>query len=176
MKRSELEHIVRAAGSITNLERFVIVGSQAILGSFPNAPAELITSNEADLYPLDNPAAAELLDGSIGERSPFHQTFGYYAHGVSPETAVLPRNWRERVITVQNENTRGAAALCIGPADLAVSKLVAGREKDLEFVQAMLRHRIIEPSVVQALLAELDGDRGSVVAQRLERCVREAAS
>ena len=71
MKRAELEHVVRAASSITNRDKFVIVGSQAILGSFPDAPQELTASNEADIYPLDAPAEADLIDGSIGERSPF---------------------------------------------------------------------------------------------------------
>lgn len=175
MKRSELEHVVRAASSITNRDKFVIVGSQAILGSFPDAPQELTASNEADIYPLDAPAEADLIDGSIGERSPFHETFGYYAHGVSPETAVLPKNWQHRVISVQNENTRGAIALCVSAIDLAVSKLAAGREKDLEFVRGMLRYRIVEPDAVRALLPELDEERAALVGQRLERCARYAA-
>jgi hypothetical protein len=32
MKRDELVHIIRAAGAITGIEMWVIVGSQAILG------------------------------------------------------------------------------------------------------------------------------------------------
>lgn len=111
MKRPELEHVIRAASSITNRDRFVVVGSQAILASVPNAPDELTASNELDIYPLDAPAEADLIDGSIGERSPFHETFGYYAHGVAPETAVLPSQWQSRAVRVQNENTRGAVAL-----------------------------------------------------------------
>lgn len=49
MKRSELEHIIRAAGSITDARKLVIIGSQAILGSFPNPPAEL-TVQEAQYF------------------------------------------------------------------------------------------------------------------------------
>ena len=35
MTREELEHIIRASGAITNQYQFVIVGSQALLGSVP---------------------------------------------------------------------------------------------------------------------------------------------
>jgi hypothetical protein len=33
------------------------------------------------------------LDGAIGELSVFHQSFGYYAHGVDDTTATLPAGW-----------------------------------------------------------------------------------
>jgi hypothetical protein len=39
MKRSELEHLIRAAGSIANDSEIVVIGSQAILGQFPDAPS-----------------------------------------------------------------------------------------------------------------------------------------
>ncbi|MBE7504139.1 MAG: hypothetical protein HS113_28405 [Verrucomicrobiales bacterium] len=89
MKRADLEHTIRAAGNIADAPRLVIIGSQAILGSFPDAPTELTASAEADTYPFDAPEKADLIDGSIGEKSPFHETFGYYAHGVGPDTAML---------------------------------------------------------------------------------------
>jgi hypothetical protein len=78
VKRSELEHVIRAAGSIANERELIILGSQAILGAFPNPLAELTVSQEVDIYPLLNPANADLIDGSIGEKFPFHETFGYY--------------------------------------------------------------------------------------------------
>lgn len=95
MHRQQLEHIIRAAAGITGATEFVIVGSQSVLGQFPQAPDELLISIEADVFSLRDPADNDLIDGSIGEGSPFHQTFGYYAHGVSQETAVLPAGWRE---------------------------------------------------------------------------------
>ena len=136
MQRPQLEHIIRAAAGITGADRFVIVGSQAILGQFPNPPVELLVSIEADLFSLRSPNDADLIDESIGEGSPFHQTFGYYAHGVAEETAVLPAGWKDRLIAVHNENTGGGMGLCLEVHDLAVSKLVAGREKDLSFRSA----------------------------------------
>src|SRR5438046_2005358 len=105
MQRQQLEHILRAAHGITGAGEFVVIGSQAILAQFPNAPAELLTSIEADLFTLRNPDDADLIDGSIGEASPFHRTFGYYAHGVGQETAILPIGWEQRLIPLRNENT-----------------------------------------------------------------------
>jgi hypothetical protein len=77
MKRDELEHVLRAAGAITGISTWVIVGSQAILGALPNAPMELLVSQEVDLYAPADEAASDLLGGSIGEKSPFHESFGY---------------------------------------------------------------------------------------------------
>ena len=39
MTRAQLEHIIRAAGMIADVEDVVVIGSQAILGEFPDAPA-----------------------------------------------------------------------------------------------------------------------------------------
>jgi hypothetical protein len=137
MKRSELEHLIRAAGSISDDTEVVVIGSQSILGQFPDAPPVLLVSAEADLYPLNHPELADLIDGSIGEGSPFHEQFGYYAQGVGERTATLPRGWQERLVKVVNPNTRGVVGLCLEVNDLAVSKYVAGREKDLDFTREL---------------------------------------
>jgi hypothetical protein len=81
MNIKQLEHILRACGSIAGCREIIVIGSQALLASHPDAPEELLRSVEVDCYPLDDPAKADLIDGSIGELSPFHETFGYYAHG-----------------------------------------------------------------------------------------------
>jgi hypothetical protein len=107
MIRSELEHVIRAAGAIADTDELIIIGSQAILGSFTNPPRELLVSMKVDLYPLPDVEKADLIDASIGEESPFHETFGYYAHGVGPETAILPKNWKNRLVLISNEATRG---------------------------------------------------------------------
>ncbi|HEX7470849.1 MAG TPA: DUF6036 family nucleotidyltransferase [Verrucomicrobiae bacterium] len=152
MQRTQLEHLIRAVTGITGADRFVVIGSQAILGQFAHPPEELLVSIEADLFSLRNPSDADLIDGSIGEGSPFHQTFGYYAHGVAEETAVLPAGWKERLVPLSNENTGGGTGLCLEVHDLAVSKLVAGREKDLDYVGAILRHRLAQSEIIRERL------------------------
>jgi Nucleotidyltransferase of unknown function (DUF6036) len=156
MKRSELEHLIRAAGAIANDREIVVVGSQAILGQFPNAPSPLVMSAEADLFPLHHPELADLIDGSIGEGSSFHELFGYYAQGVGERTAVLPSGWRDRLIRIENPNTEGVTGLCLEVHDLAISKHVASREKDLEFTRELARHGMTDSKILLKRLKETD--------------------
>lgn len=143
MTREQLEHAIRAAGAICGDPELYVVGSQAILGALPNAPAALRRSMEVDVAPKNRPELEGLIEGSIGELSPFHQTFGFYVDGVDISGIVLPEGWQQRTVSVDNRNTNGFRGHCLDPADLAVSKLAAGPAKDGEFVQVMLSHQIV---------------------------------
>lgn len=169
MKRSELEHVIRAACDVANVNELVIIGSQAILAQFPQAPAELTRSREVDAYPLENPAASDEFDAILGERSMFDDTFGYYVHGVGPETAILPAGWQSRLVRVSNANTRDH--------DIAASKLAAGRAKDLEYVAALLRHGMVDVPVLRDRLAALPlpEERRTGIDRTLARLGREIA-
>lgn len=156
MTRSELEHLIRASGSIADDSDIVVIGSQSVLGQFPDAPISLLASAEADVFPLHNPERADLIDGSIGEGSPFHELYGYYAQGVGEQTATLPTGWRDRLIRVSNANTRGITGLCLEVHDLAISKYVAGREKDLEFTRELARHGMVHTETLLTRLASTD--------------------
>jgi hypothetical protein len=171
MKRSELEHVIRAAGRIAGEGEVVIIGSQAILGQFPDAPPALLASMECDLYPRRRPELADKVDGAIGEASKFHEQFGYYAQGVGPDTATLPRGWQRRLVRVENANTGGYAGLCLEVHDLAISKYVAGREKDLGFTRELARHGMTEKrTLLQRLAAtKLDAALARAVRGRIER-------
>ncbi len=160
MQRGELEHLIRAAGSLTGADAIVVVGSQAILGAVPAAPPGLLRSMEADVFTWRGQADSDLIDGCIGEGSPFHETFGYYAQGVAPETAVLPAGWRDRLIEIRNENTRGVSGWCLEPHDLAASKLAAGREKDVGFIAEMVRHGILDPALMEQRIRALPAGAG----------------
>ena len=69
MKRADLEHLIRAAGDLLGEDTVIIVGSQAILASFPEAslPGDATRSLEADVLPLDDPdgSKADLIDGVV---------------------------------------------------------------------------------------------------------------
>lgn len=156
MNRAQLEHVVRAAGLIADDREIVVVGSMAVLGQFPAAPAELLVSVEADVYPRNHPERADVIDGSIGEGSPFHTTFGYYAQGVGVRTAVLPHGWEARLVLLQGESMAGVTGLCLEIHDLLISKLVAGREKDLEFARVALACGLARAEVLRERLAETE--------------------
>ncbi len=151
MKRSELEHIIRAAGAIAE-DDIIIVGSQSVLGQFPSAPLSLLVSAEADVYPRSNPSRSDLVDGAIGEGTAFHEQFGYYAQGVDDKTATLPNGWDTRLIPIHNENTRGVTGWCLEVHDLAISKYVAGRPKDALFTRELARHDMIQAAILLARL------------------------
>lgn len=144
MQRSQLEHLIRAAAEITNQYEFVVVGSQAIAGAVDVPPPECLLSMEADIYPLHAPELADLIDGAIGELSPSHEHFGYYAQGVSPTTAVLAPGWEQRLVRLQTPATNGRVAYCISPVDLFVSKACAARQKDVAFNRALLQSGIVK--------------------------------
>lgn len=158
MRRHDLEHVIRAAAEIADDMEIVVIGSQAILGSFPDAPRELLLSMDADVYPKNRPERADLIDGSIGEGSPFHDTYGYYAQGVDETTAILPHRWRERLVPVRNENTRGPTGWCLEAHDLVVAKTMAGRDKDLRFLEAAARHGLVRRDTLLSRLSETSVD------------------
>ncbi len=171
MTRSQLEHVIRAAATIAEDDEIIVIGSQAILGQFPDPPPELCRSMEADVWPRNRPERWELVDGSIGELSPFHETFGYYAQGVGPETAVLPAGWEARLVLLRTPATRGATGLCLDVHDLVISKYVAGRDKDRDFVRAVLRHRLARPTVLLERLAAtpVSAERRTDIAAQIGR-------
>jgi hypothetical protein len=158
MTREQLEHLIRAASVIADDLEIVVIGSQAILGQFPQAPDLMRVSMEADLFPLNHPERSDLIEGSIGELSPFHGTFGYYAEGVGEKTAILPRGWKERLFVIQNENTRGARGLCLDVHDLLVAKAIAGREKDNSFLAEAARHRMANLEILLQRLRTVEAD------------------
>lgn len=174
MTREQLEHLIRAAAVIADDNEIIVIGSQAILGQFPNAPAPMRVSLEADMLPKNHPERADILEGSIGELSPFHETFGYYAQGVEEGTARLPQGWKDRLVVIQNENTRGAKGLCLEVHDLLVSKTIAGREKDLAFLRVAAEHRMADPDILLRRLAtvEVEPEVRAAVRAAIERAFR----
>lgn len=175
MNRAALEHVLRAAAAITNQREFIVIGSQAILGQYPDAPGSLLMSVEADVYPRHAPELSDLVDGAIGELSRFHQTFGYYAHGVDETTAILPAGWADRLVRVENDNTGGAIGWCLEAHDLAASKLAAGRDQDLRFVRVLLAERLVDAELLalRTGLLPLPIAQATLVRARLGQIARE---
>jgi hypothetical protein len=169
VKRHQLEHIIGAAATIAEDDDIIVLGSQAILGQFPDAHPDLVVSVEADVYPRNHPERADLIDGSIGELSPFHDTFGYYAQGVGEETATLPEGWQSRLVPVRGPRTRGATGWCLEVHDLVVAKAFAGRDKDRRFIEVAAREGFVSKDTLFERLActSREPELHQIVAQRL---------
>lgn len=155
MTRAELEHAIRAACDVSGDTQVYVFGSQAILGQFPDAPERLRQSAEADIAPVTAVDMVDVIDGQLGELSQFHATYGFYVHGLSIDAAVLPTGWQRRAISIRNQNTREAEGLCIEVHDLAVSKLVAFRDKDRDFVRVLITERLVKPRKLLLRLTQL---------------------
>lgn len=160
MTREELEHAIRAACDIAQDDAVYVFGSQAILGEFPDAPPALRQSMEVDVSPVTRLDRVDNIDGSLGQDSQFHRTFGFYVHGVPIlEAAKLPDRWKNRPIRVCDDAaTLGRTGLCLEAHDLAASKLAAFRDKDMDFVRVLLLERLISPRTLRARIRTLPVD------------------
>lgn len=172
MKRSELAHILRAASTITDDSRILVIGSQSILASFTDdqLPAEATRSIEADIAFFEDPGEtkADAVDGAIGEESPFHETNGVYGQGVTIATAVLPDGWQERLVAFDDPEASPSQAVCLEPHDLIVSKLVAGREKDRRFAKALVAAGLVDIDILRSrveLLPTIPAIKGRLLKQ-----------
>ena len=171
MRREEFEHTIRAAGSILGANEVLVIGSQALHASvsaeLPDAAQRSVEVDVAIFGDSDG-SKADLIDGSIGEASMFHETFGYYAQGVTEATAVLPRGWRDRLIRFETPGTQGVVACCLDPNDLWIAKAIANRPKDIEFCKALLTDRIVDRALLSIRLEEVEelNERIRLIVQR----------
>lgn len=155
MTRDQLEHAIRSACDVAEDNEVYVFGSQAILGQYPEAPEALRQSTEADIAPVHAITNVDMIDAMLGMDSYFHQQFGFYVHGIPLEAAILPTGWERRVVPVQNANTHEMIGRCVEVHDLAASKLVAYREKDLAFVRVLLSEKLVKAGRLRLRLTQL---------------------
>jgi hypothetical protein len=105
MRRDQLEHAIRTACQIIERPEVIVVGSQAILGSFreDELPADATMSVEVDILPIadsndETARLADLIEGVAGEFSTFVELHGFSIDGVDLETSALPDRWRDRLV------------------------------------------------------------------------------
>jgi hypothetical protein len=168
MRRDQLEHAIRTACQIIGQSEVIVVGSQAILGTFDEnqLPPAATMSVEVDVLPIaegneETARLADLIEGVAGEFSPFEELHGFSIDGVDLETAVLPDGWRDRLVKVQNHNTAAPSGApqftgwCLDKEDLCVAKLCALREKDRNFVGALIDASLVDASLILERLRTL---------------------
>ena len=126
MQRDKVDHVLRAAASVTGHKTFVLIGSAALIARIKGpTPASMLMTQEVDIYAFDVGNADELsdmIDGSIGQNSPFHTSFGFYADGVSSETAKMPLDWMTRASKYSSPGCPGVTAIVPEENDLALAK------------------------------------------------------
>lgn len=152
MKKSEVEHVLRAAGRIVGETQFIIIGSQSIHAKYPDRFSGAAISAELDIIAKNKPDRTELLN-VIGVDSPFHEMYGYYADPVDETTAMLPKGWMGRLVNLKVADTEGVAGLCLDPHDLLISKYYARRDKDIEFNREVVNSGLIKKVRLLELVA-----------------------
>ena len=168
MRLRSLIRLLEVARAVAEPRRIVIIGSASLLPAHPelgDTGQPLDASYDADflLEPMDEELAA-ILGEAIGQQSLFTKRHGYYADILRPVMAeTLPAGWESRLHPVAGY----ANVFALDPYDLAVVKLMVGREKDLELLRAMLRLNIIEPERLRQHYQQTPlGERESFAAGR----------
>jgi hypothetical protein len=157
MKKQQVDHVLRAAGRSTGEKQFIIIGSQALHGKYPDLADEILKSVEVDLIAGKKAARTDWLN-ALGHLSPFHETFGYYADPVDVSSATLPKGWKGRLVNLPPGDTGGVIGLCLEPHDLAIAKYAASREKDLIFTRELARRGIVSEERLLSLLDQTPVD------------------
>ena len=107
-----------------------------------------------------------------GEASAFDEEYGYHAQGVSLKTPTYaPRSWQTRTIDVRVDAYVGR---CMEPNDLVLSKLGAGREKDLDFAQAAAKLNLIDQGILLERLKNVQTteEHAGLIARRIATLFR----
>jgi len=152
MKKQQVDHVLRAAGRITGERQFIIIGSQALHGKYPDLPDEILKSVEVDLMAGKKRETTEWLN-TIGMHSAFHASFGYFADPIDlATTAGFPKGWKGRLVNLPPGDTDGVKGLCLEPHDLAIAKYVAHRPKDLIFTRELVRRGLLSKERLLSLL------------------------
>jgi hypothetical protein len=171
VNRTQLAHVLRSASRIAGDSEVLVVGSQAILGvrDEDELPTEATASMEADIAFIDDVdrVKADEVEGGIGEFSPFHEEFGYYAEGIHIDTVALPGGWKERLLRPELADAEPAEAAFLEPHDLLVSKLAAGRPKDLAFGLALVEAGLVDLDVVLERVYAMPADVHQSVIDRM---------
>ncbi|HEY5793158.1 MAG TPA: DUF6036 family nucleotidyltransferase [Chthoniobacterales bacterium] len=159
MRLRSLIHLVEAASALGQSRKILVMGSSALLGSFPElgeAGGPLETTYDADLLPdpINSEIAGFLLE-SLGENSLFHEAQGYHLDVLAPEIVeALPAGWQDRLVPL---NSR---ADCLDPCDVAAVKVRVGREKDVFVVRTLLELGKIQENALRERIASLElGER-----------------
>jgi hypothetical protein len=72
------------------------------------------------------------------------------------------------LVIVCGPGTGNARGHCLAPVDLAASKLLAGREKDMAFVKAMLVYKMVSVDDLKTVVGELSREQSALLFRRLE--------
>ncbi len=160
---------VRAVAKYFKTDTVYVIGSQAVLVHWPDAPRRLRLSREIDAYPANarewerlhpDAEASEEINALFGQGSHFEASHGFYIDGVDEHTARLPPDWRKRA-KVMKIDDEGRVITAISPSleDTIVAKLARLDPRDREFISTACKTRRLGNRRLLALFRSTDPDQ-----------------
>jgi hypothetical protein len=138
VRKDQLFDLIRRINNLTGISVPFIVGSHCVFAVTDRVPSIVSQSIEADfLLAQWGIAVMEKVNEELGVTSNFYDQYGYHADALGMATVVLVPGWESRLQPLIDDNGQ-TVAQCLELHDVAVSKLMAGREKDYIFISALL--------------------------------------
>ncbi len=169
MRRQQLIELTRRVAQISGTEAPIICGTQSVFAYTTLIPDIVSHSVECDYLftNLDRDTRNQIID-DLGIDSDFREREGYYADPLGLFTVVLPPGWQERLQPLWDEEDR-LIAYCTELYDTAFRKLIAGREKDFEFLGEIMKRGLLDPQTLAERIASAQElMQASVIPSRLE--------
>lgn len=143
MLKSQIFKLLEDIKELKIDEMPVIAGSQSLHAFTDHLPSIAKRSVECDfLFASGNTEYRDKVNKELGVLTEYQDKQGFYADAVGIATIVLPDGWESRLKPLE-DGSGETVALCIDIHDLAASKLIAGREKDLIFLENALASELI---------------------------------
>jgi len=154
-----LKHMASAATALAPHVRLIVFGSTSAFGSHPDL-AEFVESYEQTLDadfvpdPMDE-ETYQLLNESLGKESLFFDHFGYYADINGPRAFEnFPQGFQDRLVPLEGCPN----VFALEPNDMAVAKLIAGREKDIRLLSVLLARGCLDEAIIRTRLWFMEMD------------------
>lgn len=165
----KVEHGLRAAAEVLGTKELVLIGSAAAVFGGGRYSARMARSEEIDTYSTDpNARPGDALD-AIGTGSRFFETHGFYVDGVSPETARMPADWRDRAAILPLRTDPSIRVTVPELGDVALSKMIAWREKDIGWLEDATQLGRIDPVAMAERVDRMPLERIEIPSEELNR-------
>lgn len=173
MLRSDLIKLINDFKEASGDDPPIIVGSQSFHAFTDAIPEIARQSVECDfMLSSSNFSKRPQIDLKLGILSRYREDHGYFADALGLASVILPDGWRDRLVPYRDDSGK-IIALCADRHDVAVSKFIAGREKDLEFLTSALSSDLIDiASLLGRLMLAVEKVENDVIRDRIERFIQ----
>lgn len=170
VQKSDLFELVRQIKQIAPEEIPIIVGSQAVQVITQILPEIVQQSIECDFLLASGKSETRAeINKKLGVFSSYQLEHGFYADALGLATVILPTGWQERLQKLEDENGN-VIAYVAEIHDIAISKLIAGREKDFLFLKELFVREFVEIDVfLERVFLVQSMPQSAVLVSRLEK-------